>query len=414
MKKNEKGKQERRFVKKTAVIFAAAAIAVFSAVLDVIPVLAESGKKSSGNFAVEEGNSIVNSTDIGTLQEELNMLYKEVPDMPQISDGKMTRRNRLKSKGRIDYENGKVVICADDFVYLADEIDILEIIYKAIIVKGLNGIGTYFTKDGLVVHEQEDNCPDDLALKLSLARLYDGILNSQSVEHLINQQIYAAVSDNLSAGTAAWVNGELIIGNGADNNAYYEEGFAQGLEEGKHDMTLVTKAISIMYNHRAESERTGLISDANGFFAVASGTDDYAVNPAMGHSGEITLIDLSEDDTRLLYEITISGSVSAEELQYGAGYDAGVCIYLKDANGNLIDSKSTPYLNEYNASYTISFKLFDYNIDTSQVYVEYLIRPYVYSQNCTDPNSGHEYHAHAVTAQVSLNDYIDCTYYCPE
>lgn len=47
--------------------------------------------------------------------------------------------------------------------------------------------------------------------------------------------IGAAQAGNLSAGTAAWVNGSPIIGNGADNKAYYEYGYEEGYSSGKKD-----------------------------------------------------------------------------------------------------------------------------------------------------------------------------------
>ena len=42
-------------------------------------------------------------------------------------------------------------------------------------------------------------------------------------------KIAAANAGNLSAGTAAWVNGEFIIGTGSDNNKYYTHGITDGL-----------------------------------------------------------------------------------------------------------------------------------------------------------------------------------------
>lgn len=67
----------------------------------------------------------------------------------------------------------------------------------------------------------------------------------ESQEEQINKNVYAATkndtgfpmfyqpvnADNLSAGTAAWVNGELIKGNGADNAEYYEQGYRIGYAE---------------------------------------------------------------------------------------------------------------------------------------------------------------------------------------
>lgn len=41
-------------------------------------------------------------------------------------------------------------------------------------------------------------------------------------------KISAATAGNLSAGTSAWVDGSLLIGTGADNKNYYDQGYAKG------------------------------------------------------------------------------------------------------------------------------------------------------------------------------------------
>lgn len=41
-------------------------------------------------------------------------------------------------------------------------------------------------------------------------------------------KISAATADNLSLGTSAWVDGSLLIGTGADNKNYYDQGYAKG------------------------------------------------------------------------------------------------------------------------------------------------------------------------------------------
>lgn len=47
--------------------------------------------------------------------------------------------------------------------------------------------------------------------------------------------IAAAQPENLSAGTAAWVNGDFIIGTGADNNSYYDKKRPKKIAIGKLD-----------------------------------------------------------------------------------------------------------------------------------------------------------------------------------
>ena len=40
-----------------------------------------------------------------------------------------------------------------------------------------------------------------------------------------------ATADNISEGKTAWINGELVTGNGADNDYYYQMGYTAGLSE---------------------------------------------------------------------------------------------------------------------------------------------------------------------------------------
>lgn len=176
-----------------------------------------------------------------------------------------SRSSHITSRGVLDYENGKVVIDSSDLIYLANQIDDLEAAYKSATVDALNQISTYYsTMDGDISHNDwENNVSSDSAVVLSFNDLYQGILKSQSVEHLEDVQakdsdgslLYYADLDasdnnnltrsttettdfpimtqsanenNLTTGTAAWVDGKLLIGNGADNKTYYNQGYADG------------------------------------------------------------------------------------------------------------------------------------------------------------------------------------------
>lgn len=179
------------------------------------------------------------------------------------------RSSRIASRGVLDYENGKVVIDSADLLYLADQIDGLENAYKSATVDALNQIRTYYSSaNGDISHDdRENNVPPESAAALSFDDLYKGILKSQSVEHLADVQaqdadgsllyyadsdagennnlimtttdandypimIRPAVASNLTGGTAAWVDGNLIIGNGADNKSYYDNGYKKGYDNG--------------------------------------------------------------------------------------------------------------------------------------------------------------------------------------
>ena len=222
----------KRNMKKIVMTLATVVVVAGAAVSNVIPVFAEPGEEVGSSIVVDEGEVVLDSTDTDVLQDEWNVLYNEVPDISRIPAEGLTRKNSLKSKGTINYNDGTVLIRAADFAYLADEIDTLEYLYKVNVKNALNSINTYFSADGTIVRGSDmANVQEESALNLSFDKLYEGIRQSQSVEHLASQQIYAAIADNLSPGTAAWVNGELIIGNGADNQTSYEKGYIDGFDK---------------------------------------------------------------------------------------------------------------------------------------------------------------------------------------
>ena len=152
------------------------------------------------------------------------------------------RASNIKSKGIFDYSNGTVVMDASDLTYLADEIDLLEETYKKETVKALNEMNTYFISEEAITHDPDKNALDyDSANMLPFRSIINGILASQSIptkktyagtlpgkEEEVTGNISAATEDNLSLGTAAWVDGELIIGTGADNHSYYRQGYIDG------------------------------------------------------------------------------------------------------------------------------------------------------------------------------------------
>lgn len=222
----------KRSMKKIIMIITTAVVVGGAAVSNVIPVFAEPDEERGSAIVVDEGEAVLDTADENVVQDELDILYREVPEIVRIPDEGLTRKNGLKSKGAINYNDGTVLIRAADFAYLADEIDKLEYLYKVNVKNALNSINTYFPTDGTIVRGNDmANVPEESALSLSFAKLYDGILRSQSVEHLADQQIYAAIADNLTFGTAAWVNGNLIIGNGADNKTSYEKGYIEGFKK---------------------------------------------------------------------------------------------------------------------------------------------------------------------------------------
>ena len=161
----------------------------------------------------------------------------------------------IVSHGRINYDNGKVVINSADLTSLANEMDELETKYKTDITDALAQIGTYIHQDGSISHEDVvDVAPQQIVYR----DLVGGILESQSVAHLAVKQasktgsliyykfeknnllevtnsntgmpvlIRPATEDNLTLETAAWVDGHSFVGNGSDNYYFYQKGFIEG------------------------------------------------------------------------------------------------------------------------------------------------------------------------------------------
>lgn len=176
-----------------------------------------------------------------------------------------SRRDNIKSRGKIDYDDGTVVLDSTDLLYLADEVDELENTYKIIAIDALNGIGTYFRSGGIITNDIGLNevDTDEEKAGLSFGNVKEGILQSQSIASISQTQAvdkegnalfylteevaankdllktttentgYAVcyqpvTAENLTAGSAAWVNGQLIKGNGGDNASSYAQGFVDG------------------------------------------------------------------------------------------------------------------------------------------------------------------------------------------
>lgn len=169
------------------------------------------------------------------------------------------RRDAIQSQGIIDYDNGKVFIDTADLILLAEQMDDLEISFKKELADGLAQIGTYIQEDGSIDHDNkwEDVDPQQITYRA----LTTGILKSQSVAHLADRQgsdekgsiyyvrepnnilevtndntempvfISAATEDNLTSKTAAWVDGQCLVGTGADNFYFYQKGYIEGYAE---------------------------------------------------------------------------------------------------------------------------------------------------------------------------------------
>lgn len=251
--KNEKRKEKlegginMKVRKKTVMrMISASTLMCTTIAMAVFPSYAvDSGNISSrGNIVSEDGEVALYGSDMEILQEELENLYSELPELPDKEPVfSATRKEKVKSSGIIDYAGGTVILDSTDLIYLADEIDELEALYKREILNALNEIHTYYEDYEKIVHEENITAYPAL---LSLEQLKDGILNSQTVET-------GTIEDNLSKEKGAWVNGEYIVGNGADNQASYNQGYADGFNKAMEGVT-----ISYVYHeHTGEQSEAG-------------------------------------------------------------------------------------------------------------------------------------------------------------
>lgn len=174
-------------------------------------------------------------------------------------------RNDLRSSGAIRYQEGgeSVVIDTDDLYLLADKLDL----FKTKVSGQLNAMQTYLSKDSAghplasggnvyVVHKKPaaqdavdpvtldfDTILEGIAASQSIpldpaaygmadgTALYktkDGKLSTSWSEDASPVSIRAATAESLSAGAAAWVNGELLLGTGDDTASACKEQAAGG------------------------------------------------------------------------------------------------------------------------------------------------------------------------------------------
>lgn len=191
---------------------------------------------SRGNFKLSGEELLLCTVDMDSLHMEVHDLYGELPPVIEIdaSAAGKARRDDIRSKGVVNYGNGTVVLDSSDFIRLANEIDDLESKYKAKVVDALNSIGTFFKSNGSVTHDEQDKetVLPQFAAGLSFGAIYQGIKQSQSVDHL---EASPAAENNISAGAAAWVNGQCIVGNGKDVQEAHDRGYDEGYDKGKAD-----------------------------------------------------------------------------------------------------------------------------------------------------------------------------------
>lgn len=274
----------------------------------------------------EQGNIMVSGNDISNIEKDYKYLEREITELNNSADKELimansNRRNGIKSRGNINFENGKVFFCSEDLFFLADEIDNLEDIYKRNLIEALNKIGTYFKKDGTITYESDENevNTEELYKSISIGSIRQGIISSQSVESVKQLQamdkeqnllfykneeaknngenlnftkedsgfpMYYKEADcnNLSAGSAAWVNGVLIKGNGEDNRISWQNGYNNGYSQGVADS--ISKA-NIVYTYHQHTEQGGACyGTISGMRPIRCGCNSFSYTESLpGYAG---------------------------------------------------------------------------------------------------------------------------------
>lgn len=299
---------------------------------------------SKGNYVFDSGEVSFNAADMDHLQSEVTTLYGELPSVigAEASALGKARRDDIQSKGIINYNSDTVIFDSADFITLANEIDNLESEYKANVVAALSDIDTYFNIDGSIAHNQgEETVPAEYAAGLDLDLICTAIRQSQSVDHM---EAAPAAANNISAGTAAWVNGECIIGNGDDVKEAYEQGYAKGKNDGYEEGYAKGKNDGYEQGY-AKGKSDGYSS------GVSDGEQNVRNNP-----GSFGLSTGSYDIT-LQVRHDFKNSSGAKQTDYA-------CIYtITMRNGQITSVTERPYNGNTRTfpegKYTITFESYD-------------------------------------------------------
>ena len=167
----------------------------------------------------------------------------------------LNRKNALISTGDISLVTEETSLTLDslDLYTLSDYIDNLEQKYDSGLKVALSQIGTNITSENPTYEELINGIilSQEIRTKGKVVyKTYQGGLTDNTSETPV--EITGAIADNLSVGTACWVEGEYIEGTGADNLYYYNLGYT----DGKSD--LPNASVSYTYHkHSGDSTNGG-------------------------------------------------------------------------------------------------------------------------------------------------------------
>ena len=218
------------------------------------------------------------------------------------------------SKGKIQVKENEtdpdpaIVIDSADLVTLAKATNELNTQFTDSLAAAVNNIGSVPKTDRVAAGAQFS----DILSAITKSQAIDSsesvyvlpngtVTDDSTAEGVVETQITGATEANLSAGTAAWVDGQYIVGTGSDNNSYYAEGYTEGKHErnsiielggyGTYDLTqyenyaefAINKNIFITVNSISISANLNVGDAAGGLYFTASNSGKpYNVNYSNG------------------------------------------------------------------------------------------------------------------------------------
>ena len=151
--------------------------------------------------------------------------------------GTLVDKDSFASKGKIQVKENEtdpdpaIVIDSADLVTLANATNELNTQFTDSLAAAVNNIGSVPKTDRVAAGAQFS----DILSAITNSQAIDSsesvyvlpngtVTDDSTAEGVVETQITGATEANLTAGTAAWVDGQYIVGTGSDNNSYYDQG----------------------------------------------------------------------------------------------------------------------------------------------------------------------------------------------
>ena len=206
--------------------------------------------------------------------------------------GTLVDLQSIKSIGKIQVKENEtdpdpaIVIDSADLVTLANATNELNNQYTNALADAVNNIGSVPKTDRVAAGAQFS----DLLSAITNSQAIDSsesvyvlpngtVTDDSTAEGVVETQITGATEANLTAGTAAWVDGQYIVGTGSDNNSYYAQGKANATVNkiliGSHTASINTNSCS--FNCKSIQGWQSLTSD-NFSFVPTGGYMNFQIS----------------------------------------------------------------------------------------------------------------------------------------